>query len=288
MKFLKSHFALSKVQQNGIFVLVILIILFQLVIFGMDYLPEDESMPLTNEEVEEWTRQLDSINRPKENRRDTIYPFNPNYITDYKAYQLGMNLEETDCLLEYRKSGNWINSVEDFKKVTGISDSLLNVISPSFRFPEWVSNTRSPKVRITENKINSEKIDLNSATAEDLITVNGIGEVLSSRIIKYRYSIGGFLDPVQLNDVYGLSPEIIKEVLNKFEIRTRPDIEIKNINSISLAELSEIPYFNYETARKIINYRSLHEGISSFEELTEIPGFPYDKIDRIKLYLAIN
>lgn len=288
MNSFKSHFALSKGQQNGIFVLILLIILLQLVIIGMNYLPKDDSNSLSNEEVEEWTRQLDSLNRPVESRKDTIYPFNPNFINDYKAYQLGMNLKETDRLLEYRKAGNWINSTEDFQKVTGVSDSLLNILSASFRFPEWVNRNQVTSVTTKQPSRIVEKTDLNSARVEDLKLVNGVGEVLSARIVKYRNSLGGFLDEAQLQDVYGLTPEVIQKIREKFEIRTRPDIRIKNINSISLSELSEIPYFNYQMAKKIITYRSLNEGIRSFEELSEIPGFPYDKIDRIKLYLTIN
>ncbi|MBT8295991.1 MAG: helix-hairpin-helix domain-containing protein [Gramella sp.] len=287
MNFLKSHFALSRSQQNGIFVLVILIILLQVILF-IDLFEDAESNVVDQDRIETFQRQLDSINRLSGSRKDTIFPFNPNYITDFKGYQLGMSVEEIDRLLAHRAKGKWVNSKDDFQKITGVSDSLLNIISPSFRFPEWVSKEQN--VKQVERLISSKVIvlNLNIATADDLKKVNGVGEVLSQRIVKYRSSIGGFIDISQLQDVYGLSPEVIERIGEKFKVLSTPDITIRNINTITASELAEIPYINQELAREIITYRKLHEGIRSFEELAKINRFPSDKIDRIKLYLALN
>lgn len=287
MKFLKSHFALSKGQQNGIFVLVLLIIGFQIFLF-LDFPSEAEPDSLDQSRIDEFQKKLDSLNQNSIGRKDTIYPFNPNYIKDFKGYQLGMNIEEIDRLLVYRAAGKWVNSARDFQKVTGISDSLLLKMSPSFRFPEWTQKENSVKIQPKTSVAPAEVLDLNSVNAEDLKMVNGIGEVLSQRIIKYRNSIGGFLSLIQLKDVYGLTPEVIERIDQKFDILSRPDITIKNLNFINEDELTEIPYFNNKMAKEIITYRKLHEGISSFEELAKINAFPYDKIDRIKLYLALE
>ena len=288
MKFLKSHFALSRSQQNGIFLLVTLIIIFQVILF-VDFFP-DKEITLDEEKIEAYQKQLDSL-RQLENRtnRDTIYPFNPNYLTDFKAYRLGLKVDEIDRLFAYRKNGNWVNSKEDFQRVTGISDSLFRKISPSLRFPEWVGKQKT-RFPAKENPVPEEvvKTDLNIASASDLRKVNGVGEVLSERIVKYRNSIGGFIDVVQLEDVYGLSPEVIVRINERFTLLSKPNISIKNINEATEAELAEIPYFNQRVAKEILTYKRLHERISSFEELSKIAHFPYDKIDRIKLYLAIE
>jgi len=288
MKFLKSHFALSRSQQNGIFVLVLLIIGFQVFMF-IDISSEEQSDIINEDRIQDFQKQLDSLNRNTSLRRDTIYPFNPNYITDYKGYILGMNLEEIDRLLAYRKNGKWINSERDFQNVTGVSDSLLRKISPSFRFPEWINKQNSSTFR-TQKTSGPDLVilDLNLASAEDFKLINGVGEVLSQRIVKYRNSIGGFLSSIQLKDVYGLSPEVIGRIEEKFQIRSRPDVPIRNLNSINEAELAEIPYFDNKLAKTIISYRKVNEGISSFEELSKINTFPYDKIDRIKLYLTLE
>ncbi|MCG9970741.1 ComEA family DNA-binding protein [Christiangramia crocea] len=286
MKFLRSHFALSKSQQNGIFILVIFIIVFQgILLFDFYTGNGPETVPAAK--IEAYQRQLDSLNRSQPGNKDTLYPFNPNFITDFKGYQLGMSVEEIDRLMFYRGADKWINSAVDFQRVTGISDSLLQAISPSFRFPEWTQRS-VPVISTGVPKTPVNTPDLNAATAEDLVVVNGIGEVLSKRIVKYRNSIGGFRAPIQLNDVYGLSPQVVENILMKFQLISVPDTELKDINLITAGELAEMPYFNYDLAQKVVTYRRLHENISSFEELSKIDGFPSDKIDRIKLYLAIK
>lgn len=287
MKFLKSHFALSRSQQNGIFVLIMLIIVFQIVIFGMDYFPTKHE-PVNQERYEAFKKQMDSTEKANQRKKDTIYPFNPNFLTDFKGYQIGMSVQEIDRLLAHRQQGNWINSTEDFQKVTKISDELLIRISPSFRFPEWVTKTENKSVVEKTVSKKNEVSDLNMASATDLMVVNGIGEKLSERIVKYRQSIGGFLSNIQLNDVYGLSPEVIEKINSSFIVITKPDTKIRNINLISESELAEIPYFKGELPKEIIKYRNLNERINSFEELSKIIGFPSDKIDRIKLYLAVE
>src|SRR5699024_12416033 len=86
----------------------------------------------------------------------------------------------------------WINSVEDFQKVTKISDSLLAEISPYFKFPEWVEKQNQiakTSNQSTQRKLTKvEKSDLNEATIEDIQEIKEIGEELSKRIVRYRRS----------------------------------------------------------------------------------------------------
>lgn len=289
MKGFKSHFVFSKNQQNGIFVLVLVIVILQGAYFVMNNSNTEPAFAAEDEDIKKIQKQIDSIKIAK-TEADTfkIFPFNPNYLTDYRGYTLGMTTAEIDRLLEFRKEDQWINSAEDFKRVTGVSDSLLNTISPYFKFPEWVQEQQLSTRKSVAAKSFSAKSDLNKAKAEDLQKVNGIGEVLSTRIINYRNKIGGFIDDIQLKDIYGLNYETRDKLTAEFTVKEKPDVEIIDINEAELLELSEIPYIGYELAREIIDYRLLNEKIDNFEELTKIDDFPSDKIDRIQLYLSID
>ena len=292
MKNIKSHFEFSKGQRNGIFLLLFLILVFQCVYYFVDF--SSEEIQINNEELKTFKQEVDSLKLVEiENRKPKIYPFNPNFITDYKGYTLGMTNEEIDRLLAFRKQDKWVNSAKDFQNVTKVSDSLLEIISPYFKFPDWVTNPK-PKTKYTNSYTNkpktfSEKQDLNTATAQQLKRVNGIGEKLSERIVKYRNSLsGGFISEVQLQDVYGLSPEVIERVANEFAVKTPKHIQKININTATIDELVTIQHIDYEIAHYIVEQRTLREGFKSLDELLKVKDFPAKKIEIIKLYLTLN
>jgi len=290
MKNFKSHFTFTKQQRSGIFVLLLLILILQCVYFFADFSSEEYQVNQTD--LAQFQAEIDSLKQIKIlNSKPKIYPFNPNYITDYKGYTLGMNTEEIDRLHAFRKQNKWVNSTKEFQNITNVSDSLLLVISPYFKFPDWVTN---PKTKSTINYSNKpktfdQKLNLNTATAEQLKKVNGIGEKLSERIVAYRSKLGGsFIADVQLHEVYGLSPEVIERTLNEFTVKDAKPIKKLNLNTATIDELVNIQYIDYEVAHFIIEERTLREGFKSLDELTKVKDFPIKKIEIIKLYLTLN
>ncbi|HSM62646.1 MAG TPA: hypothetical protein VK833_01785, partial [Gillisia sp.] len=200
MKNLRSHFVFSKSQQNGIFLLVILIVLLQLIYFFVDFNASNELSQEDSVRITGFQKQIDSLKQVALTK-DTVrvYPFNPNLITDYKGYSLGMSLEEIDRLHEFRKTNKWVNSSKEFQAITLISDSLLNKIAPYFKFPDWVEKSNSDINKKGNNSLKPVGFnirDLNAASFDDLIMIRGIGEVLASRIIKFISKIGGFLSDI--------------------------------------------------------------------------------------------
>lgn len=281
----------TKGQQRGIFLLVFLIIASLGFYFFVDFSSNDYDFD--NPKLAKFQKEIDSLKLIEiENNKPKIYPFNPNFITDYKGYTLGMSVEEIDRLLEFRKQDKWINSVEQFQKVTKISDSLLNIISPNFKFPEWVTNPK-PKNSFTyqnyQKKTTAQKIDLNKATAQQLQRINGIGEKLSDRIVRYRNKfVGGFIADIQLKDVYGLTPEVIERVTQEFTVKTPRQIQKIDLNTATVEELVTVQHIDYDLAYNIIEQRTLRDGFKSFEELTKVKDFPTHKFDIIKLYLSLK
>lgn len=288
---LKYYFKFTRQQQSGIFFLLLFIILLQCVYFFVDFTPGN----IQDTDQKEWIafqHKIDSLKHIEaENQKPKRYPFNPNYITDYKGYTLGMSTAEIDRLLRYRSSGKFVNSAEAFQQVTKISDSLLKAIAPYFKFPDWVISKNQtvkdkPKTKRLPNAAHSKtRSDINTVTAQELKAVKGIGEVLSERIIKFRERLGGFLTDEQLYDVYGLSGEVAAKVLQRYTVLDPPQIQKININTASVKELSAMVYIRYKMAKAIVAYREDVGEIKSLEELTKIQDFPIEKIDRIKLYL---
>lgn len=297
MKSIKSHFRFSKQERSGIFFLLLILVAFQIVRFFIrESSANNDSLLLPDVETQE---ELDRLkkNRPKKDSL-MIYPFNPNYITDFKGYTLGMSVEEIDRLHQFRANKKFVNSKEEFQKVTLVSDSLLQEIAPYFKFPDWVTEKKSFKnvKEKFQNKYDKNigytqktaKKDLNSATVQELRKVSGIGEKLSARIVKFRDRLGGFLVKEQLFDVYGLEPDVVHRAFEVFEIQNPPEINKIFINSASAEELSKLVYITQSVAQSIVDYRDVNGSINSFDELSEIEDFPSDKIKRIALYLSLK
>jgi DNA uptake protein ComE-like DNA-binding protein len=199
-----------------------------------------------------------------------------------------MSIEEIDRLLNFRKTNQYVNSASEFQKVTQVSDSLLNAISPYFKFPDWVNKSKAKSYKPFEKKIEKlVPLDINLATKEDLIKIYGIGPALSDRILKQKELFGGFVSMKQMDDVWGLSPEVIENLNKHFKIASLPKIKKIDINNSSIKELLLFPYFKYALAKAIVTYRSMNGDFKNFEDLTRINGFPIEKLDIIILYLYL-
>lgn len=286
---LKSHFIFSKSQRIGIFLLLFLVVGFQLIVFFVDF----SKIEIENPEEQKWLTletEIDSLKQEQLNYIPKIYPFNPNFITDFKGYKLGMSTAEIDRLHAFRKTNKYVNSGQEFQAVTKISDSLLIVIAPYFKFPDWVTNRRSKNYFAYDKEDFNKKekivqIDINQATAEDLVKVYGIGPALSERILKEKVKFGSFVSMEQLKDVWGLSPEVIENLNKYFKISAIPNVKQIKINDASIKELMQFPYFKYVLAKEIVTFRSMNGEIKNIEDLSKINGFPVDKVKIIALYL---
>lgn len=360
MKNIKSHFTFLKTERSGILCIIALIFIVQGIYFYTNPTATTTTL-FTSKEVLAYQQQIDSLKLIALNTKPKRFPFNPNFISDYKGFTLGMSTEEIDRLHTFRAKNKYVNSAKEFQTITKVSDSLLNEISPYFKFPEWVTQKKQKKQaynsktytkkeatilkKIDINKatikelrkvygigeklsarivkyrtrlggfttksdldkvyglkpevikkvwkrfyigeVKISKIDINKATIEELRKVYGIGEKLSARIVNYRTKLNGFVTESQLNDVYGLKPEVIKKVWKHFYLE-KPNITKINLNTCTVEELLKVPYINYELADEIINQRILREGFKTFEELSKIQNFPSDKLQIIELYLRIQ
>ena len=289
MKTIKSHFLqFNKRQRRGILFLTILIIVTQIIYYNADFSSNELGKDLQDQQ-QFFNAKIDSLKLVASNKKhNTSYTFNPNYLTDFRASKLGLSVAEIDRLFAYRKTGKYVNSAKEFQKITKISDSLLDKIKPLFKFPKWTKPKNNSK-KTYKHKESNEPIviqDLNKATETDLQKVNGIGKTLSKRIIKYRTKLQGFYLKDQLNEVYGLSPELIAKINKQFQILSKPKIKKININEATFKQVLHLPYINYELTKKIFDYRDEFSEIQSLEELKKIDGFPIDKYDRIILYLS--
>lgn len=292
MKIFKSHFWYTKNQRNGILLLLIIIIFLQLILHFKNF-DSQQLVDLSQPKITSYNKQLDSLKKKSSKKKKfKIYPFNPNYISDYKGYQLGMNVDEIDRLLAHREQKLYVNSSKEFQTITKISDSLLQKISPFFKFPDWVQkknkNKNNQQRYIPNSRINVSEItteDINKATLKDFTAIEGVDEYISERIIKYRSKLQGFSFKEQLFEVWGLDELMANKILSTFSIKNKPIIKKVNINTASFKEVLSNPYIDYELCIQIFDYKDEVAELQSISEIKNIEGFPIKKYNRIVLYL---
>ena len=271
-------------QRRGLVAFVVIIGLLQIVILVM------KNRSFTNEtadyKVDTKTQlQIDSLKQLTLKKFD-LQPFNPNFITDYKGFKLGMTTSEIDKLLKFRSTGKYVNSAAEFQQVTGVSTEVLDKISPYFKFPEWTQNKKANSYAENSEQVVLKNIDLNKATVEELVAIKGIGDYYANAIINERQKLGGFVSIHQIDFIKGLRPEAVKILKQNTSVKNSATIKKVNVNTATKEELAQIPYINSHIARQIVVYRSKQENPLKIEDLEKINNFPLDKLKIIRLYLT--
>ena len=284
MKFMESHFWYNKSQRNGILFLFIILFTAQALLYFVDFSDDNE---LNEQQFALIQYKIDSLKsiKPASNHQKRK-AFNPNYISDFKAYQLGLSVDEADRLFAFRQKGKFVNSAREFQRITGVNDSLFRLISPYFKFPRWTqgkdSKTKKPAVKESPDRIR----DLNKATTEEIETIEGVDLKMAKRIIAYRNYLKGYTTNEQLHEVYDLKKETALRLRQYFKVIEKPDLLKVNINTASFKELLRTPYLDYKLTKKICAFRDDNEFFQNLNDLKKIDSFPVEKFDRIALYLC--
>ena len=293
IKFSKGHYF-------GIAILLALIGLMQVCFYWLDKSTSPNEINITSDE-KKWLLQQNGIDSLKEVTQENaakIYPFNPNFISDYKGYKYGMTLTQIDKLHNLRKQNKYVNSKEEFQKLTGVSNDWMKQYAPYFKFPDWVTNKTDNKFQSNyQNKYpnNYQKFekketkiivqDINTANQVELEKVYMIGEKLALKIIAEREKFGGFAHMEQISFIWGISPEAIEDLNKRFEVKTIGNSKKIKINELPIKELQQFPYFNYTIAKNIVTYRSMNGDFKNIEDLTNVKQFPVEKLKIIAVYL---
>lgn len=281
MKPSPSFLTLNKSQRKGIlWTFVIFLVLHLTLRFYPKNNPKAPSLFVLDSLAQQKVDSLIAVKPTKS--KDTIYPFNPNYMSNFKAYQLGISMEVVQRIHSFRASGKHINSLQDFKNVTQLPDDKIIQIRPYLNLPKprFVSSKPIKMGRI--------KKELNEASETDLQEVYGIGEVYAKRIVDLRNKLGGFHIKDQLNDVWGLTPETQSRIWEHFALDSIPAIKKKNINEVTIAELSSLHYVSPSLASRIVAVRTQKETLASWEDLSGIQQLDSIKKVRLSLYLSFN
>lgn len=131
-------------------------------------------------------------------------------------------------------------------------------------------------------------LDINNADSNALEKLPGIGEILSSRIIRYREKLGGFISIAQLTEVYGLSDSIMQIISPMLFVSEEFKPRRIDVNKAEYKDLRKHPYVNHAIAKSLLSYRKTHGLFASIESIGLIISIEKEDLRKISPYLSFG
>lgn len=159
-----------------------------------------------------------------------------------------------------------------------------------------------------------ERIDPNTAPADELDRLPGVGPALAQRIVDWRDGHGRFRTLADLDSVPGVGPALLRNAAPHLGLRpappaasTRPSsqsaaavadwgrspakvtragaapsIAVVDLNAASAEELAALPGIGPALARRIVAHRAAHGRFRSVEALAEVAGIGPATVQRLR------
>ena len=188
-------------------------------------------------------------------------------------------------------NNKWSQELNNLVCVESVVDTVRATVADQGMEPSKRKTTKVEQKRVYySNEIKRPvrktiaHVNINSATAEQLKSLPGIGEVLSGRIVKYRDRLGGFCHVNQIKEVYGLPEETVVKI-HSFMTCSGP-VKLLELNSMSFKEILSHPYFDYEQTKAIKNFTSKYK-LDSQETLLRITGADRQWVEKVWAYIDL-
>lgn len=313
LKFIRASLSMTSHEAKGVVMAFAIIIGVVLLTWGADYFFSQKPQNL----VISSPKMLDSLtvavdNQTKEYNKNRQFKsdyadnktkaykqfnFDPNTATVAQLEELGLPRFIAERIEKYRSKGGKFRKKEDLAKIYGLYPETYERLEPYITLPSAEDeSTNTPQAEIIAQPVIAEKpvviapkkaetltkFDLNTADTTQLKLIRGIGSGYARRIVKFRDILGGFSNPDQVRETYGLPTETADELLKYGYVNG--NIKKLKVNQLSIADLRH-PYLKFAQARAIIAYREQHGNFKSIEDLKQIKILDEATIQKIEPYL---
>lgn len=221
----------------------------------------------------------------KKSSKFTVPPtkFDPNKYSEAEWVKLGMSQKQAGIILKFGKRGFY--SEEDLKRVFVISDKFYEIIKDSLVFPEKPAYSKFEKSTFEVKKL--AKIEINTASEEELLGVKGIGPFFAKQIVKKRLELGGFISKEQLLEVWKFDQEKLDIIAPNISVN--PNLIQKiNINTASVELLKAHPYIRWNIANSIVKMRAQIGTFKKIEELKKSVLITDEVFEKLKPYVTVE
>lgn len=316
MKRLLAYFKFSKTEQNGFFIILVIMVLFvtiytlikrntrdpipnQAKLFEQSFHDSIEiSSPTDKQEFNSpyvnKNESKESISPTPDLNDEKLFYFDPNNLPHADWHKLGLSDKQIAVLKNYEKKGGRFKVKTDLKKIYSINDRLYKRLEPYIQIktiPDSERTKQQDRASLLYDKFERNKaelIDINTCDTTALISLKGIGSILSKRILKYKDVLGGFYRIEQLKEVYGVTAETYDLIKDYIVVTNLDGIKKININKVDATSLAKHPYLSPKDAKLIVNYRDQHGSYVNIEDLAKIGTLSDLAIAKIAPYLIFE
>jgi competence protein ComEA len=159
-----------------------------------------------------------------------------------------------------------------------------------------------------------ERLDPNTATADELDRLPRVGPALAQRMVDWRASHGRYRTLADLDSVPGVGPAMLREAAPHLALRpapaapsTRPSSQsaaavadwnrspakvtdagaaasggVVDVNRATAAELAALPGIGPALAERVVRWRRAHGRFGSVDALAEVPGIGPATLERLR------
>jgi competence ComEA-like helix-hairpin-helix protein len=296
----KNFFGFPRAQVNGFVILLILVSLFLFSEPAWHWFIQNQSRDFTSDKakldslIALWGATETSPNeeKPPVRASSKLFPFDPNHVSPGDLAALGFSDQLAKRIVRYREKGGRFRIKSDLAKIYGIDSTFYRQLYPFISLAERTerriaAQKKFPKNEGKEVAKRTEKFDLNKADSSQLKQINGIGDKLSLRILKYRDALGGFINMEQLNEVYGLDSLVINRLAETTIITSGFEPAKLDINTASEKQLADHPYLR-KVAKAIVSYRFQHGDFKTVDEIRKVATLDEKTIQKIAPYVKVD
>ena len=210
--------------------------------------------------------------------------FNPNTYTVQEWMALGLSEKQANVILKFTKRK--LRSNDDLKKIFVISDELFEIIKDSTYYDNQLpKNMNDGKEAVKEKEL--KKVDINTASEEELQSVPGIGPFFAKYIVKKRNELGGFVRKDQLLEVWKVDGEKYL-AWEPYLILSKTGIKYLDLNKATAEEFAAHPYISWNLANSLVKLRTQKGRYTKIDEVKQSVLMTHELFEQLKPYFKIE
>lgn len=135
----------------------------------------------------------------------------------------------------------------------------------------------------------NERLDPNTAPADELQRLPRVGPALAERIVAWRASHGRFRSLASVDSVPGIGPALLAGIAPHLALPAAPAVAERgrhqaavDLNTASAEELDALPGIGPALAERVVAYRAEHGRFRAVDELAEVPGIGPSLVSRVR------